>query len=215
METFYSVLKYAGIILTAYLIGSSSMSFYISKFKKINLKEKGSKNLGASNTLAIIGKKAALAVLVHDVLKSFFAILAVRILFDIPYNEVHWLLAAVGVAAVVGHIFPFYLKFKGGKGFATYIGLIFGLDRRLFMAVVALIFVVAFITDYIVSGTFSTIAIGPLYYLLIQPSFLIAGIVAIGSLVILWKHRENIRNLKNGSEMKIRSAFQNKYKQAS
>ena len=68
METFYSVLKYAGIILTAYLIGSSSMSFYISKFKKINLKEKGSKNLGASNTLAIIGKKAALAVLVHDVL---------------------------------------------------------------------------------------------------------------------------------------------------
>lgn len=215
METFYSVLKYAGIILTAYLIGSSSMSFYISKFKKINLKEKGSKNLGASNTLAIIGKKAALAVLVHDVLKSFFAVLAVRILFDIPYNEVHWLLAAVGVAAVVGHIFPFYLKFKGGKGFATYIGLIFGLDWRLFLAVVALIFVVAFITDYIVAGTFSTITIGPVYYLLIQPSLLVAGIVTIGSLVILWKHRENIKNLKNGSEMKIRSAFQNKYKQAS
>lgn len=209
------VIKYTVIILAGYLIGSSSMSFYISKFKKVNLKETGSKNLGASNTLAIIGKKAAAAVLVHDVLKSFFAILAVRILFDVPYNEVHWLLAAVGVAAVVGHIFPFYLKFKGGKGFATYIGLILGLDWRLFFAVVVIIFVVAFITDYIVSGTFSTIAIGPLYYLLIRPSFLVAGIVAIGSLVILWKHRENIRNLKNGSEMKIRSAFQNKYKQAS
>ena len=215
METFQTILKYAGILLLAYLIGSSSMSFYISKFKKINLKEKGSKNLGASNTLAIIGKKAAAAVLVHDVLKSFFAILAVRILFDVPYNEVHWLLAAVGVAAVMGHIFPFYLKFKGGKGFATYIGLILGLDWRLFFAVVVIIFVVAFITDYIVSGTFSTIAIGPLYYLLIRPSFLVAGIVAIGSLVILWKHWENIRNLKNGKEMKIRSAFQNKYKQAS
>ena len=215
METFQTILKYAGILLLAYLIGSSSMSFYISKFKKVNLKETGSKNLGASNTLAIIGKKAATAVLVHDVLKSFFAILAVRILFDVPYNEVHWLLAAVGVAAVVGHIFPFYLKFKGGKGFATYIGLILGLDWRLFFAVVVIIFVVAFITDYIVSGTFSTIAIGPLYYLLIRPSFLVAGIVAIGSLVILWKHRENIRNLKNGKEMKIRSAFQNKYKQAS
>lgn len=215
MEILYEVLKYGGIILTGYLIGSSSMSFYISKFKKINLKEKGSKNLGASNTLAIIGKKAALAVLVHDVLKSFFAILAVRILFDIPYNEVHWLLASVGVAAVVGHIFPFYLKFKGGKGFATYIGLIFGLDWRLFLAVVALIFVVAFITDYIVSGTFSTIAAGPVYYTLIQPNLWVALIVLMGSLVILWKHRENIRNLKNGKEMKIRSAFQNKYKQAS
>ena len=215
MEIFYDVLKYGGIILAGYLIGSSSMSFYISKFKKINLKEKGSKNLGASNTLAIIGKKAALAVLVHDVLKSFFAILAVRILFDIPYNEVHWLLAAVGVAAVVGHIFPFYLKFKGGKGFATYIGLIFGLDWRLFLAVVALIFVVAFITDYIVSGNFSTIVAGPVYYALIQPNLWVALIVLLGSLVILWKHRENIRNLKNGKEMKIRSAFQNKYKQAS
>lgn len=215
MEIFYDVLKYGGIILAGYLIGSSSMSFYISKFKKINLKEKGSKNLGASNTLAIIGKKAALAVLVHDVLKSFFAILAVRILFDIPYNEVQWLLAAVGVAAVVGHIFPFYLKFKGGKGFATYIGLIFGLDWRLFLAVVVLIFLVAFITDYIVAGTFSTIAAGPVYYALIQPNLWVASIVLLGSLVILWKHRENIRNLKNGKEMKIRSAFQNKYKQAS
>lgn len=215
METLQMIMKYAGILLLAYVIGSSSMSFYISKFKKINLKEKGSKNLGASNTLAIIGKKAAAAVLVHDVLKSLFAILAVRIIFDIPYNEVSWLLAAVGVAAVLGHIFPFYLKFKGGKGFATYIGLIFGLDWRLFLAVVVLIFVVAFITDYIVAGTFSTIAAGPVYYALIQPNLWVALIVLAGSLVILWKHIENIKNLKNGSEMKIRSAFQNKYKQAS
>lgn len=215
MEILQKILPYAGILLLAYVIGSSSMSFYISKFKKINLKEKGSKNLGASNTLAMIGKKAAAAVLVHDVLKSFFAILAVRIIFDIPYNEVSWLLAAVGVAAVLGHIFPFYLKFKGGKGFATYIGLIFGLDWRLFLAVVVLIFVVAFITDYIVAGTFSTIAAGPVYYALIQPNLWVALIVLAGSLVILWKHIENIKNLKNGSEMKIRSAFQNKYKQAS
>ncbi len=215
MEILQKILPYAGILLLAYVIGSSSMSFYISKFKKINLKEKGSKNLGASNTLAMIGKKAAAAVLVHDVLKSFFAILAVRIIFDIPYNEVSWLLAAVGVAAVLGHIFPFYLKFKGGKGFATYIGLIFGLDWRLFLAIVVLIFVVAFITDYIVAGTFSTIAAGPVYYALIQPNLWVALIVLAGSLVILWKHIENIKNLKNGSEMKIRSAFQNKYKQAS
>lgn len=215
MVTTDIILKYMLIVLLGYLIGSSSMSFYISKLKKINLKEKGSKNLGASNTLAIIGKKAAAAVLVHDVLKSFFAILVVRILFDIPYNKVDWLLAAVGVAAVMGHIFPFYLKFKGGKGFATYIGLIFGLDWRLFLATVAIIFLVAFLTDYIVAGTFSTITIGPLYFLVIQPSFVVAGIVAIASLVILCKHWENIKNLKNGNEMKIRSAFQNKYKQAS
>lgn len=202
-----------GFILLGYLIGCSSMSFYISKAKKINLKEQGSKNLGASNTLALVGKKAGLAVLVHDVLKSFLVIMIIRLCMKIPYNQVGWLLAVGGVFAVVGHIFPFYLKFKGGKGFASYIGVVMGLDWRLFLGIVLLIFVVAFITDYIVSGTFSTIIVAPLYFVW-QQEWLVAAILFAGSLLILYKHRENIVNLKNGKEMKIRSAFANKYKKS-
>ncbi len=202
-----------GFILLGYLIGSSSMSFYISKAKKINLKEQGSKNLGASNTLALVGKKAGLAVLVHDVLKSFFVVLIIRFCMSIPYNQVGWLLAMGGVFAVVGHIFPFYLKFKGGKGFATYLGVVMGLDWRLFLGIVLLIFVVAFITDYIVSGTFSTITVAPLYFVW-QQEWAVAAILLGCSLLILYKHRENIVNLKNGKEMKIRSAFANKYKKS-
>ena len=202
-----------GFILLGYLIGSSSMSFYISRAKKINLKEEGSKNLGASNTLALMGKKAGLAVLVHDVLKSFFVILIIRLCMQIPYNQVGWLMAAGGIFAVVGHIFPFYLKFKGGKGFATYIGVVMGLDWRLFLGIVVLIVVAAFITDYIVAGTFSTITVAPVYFLFRQ-EWLVAAVLLAGSLLILYKHRENIVSIENGKEMKVRSAFANKYKKS-
>lgn len=202
-----------GFILLGYLIGSSSMSFYISRAKKINLKEEGSKNLGASNTLALMGKKAGLAVLVHDVLKSFFVILIIRLCMKVPYNQVGWLMAAGGIFAVVGHIFPFYLKFKGGKGFATYIGVVMGLDWRLFLGIVVLIVVAAFITDYIVAGTFSTITVAPVYFLFRQ-EWLVAAVLLAGSLLILYKHRENIVSIKNGKEMKVRSAFANKYKKS-
>ena len=205
METVYTL----GFILLGYLIGSSSMSFYISKAKKVNLKEEGSKNLGASNTLALMGKKAGLAVLVHDVLKSFLVITIIRLCMHVPYNQVGWLLAIGGVFAVVGHIFPFYLKFKGGKGFASYIGVVMGLDWRLFLGIVVLIVVAAFVTDYIVAGTFSTITVAPVYFLFRQ-EWLVAAILLAGSLLILYKHRENIVSIKNGKEMKVRSAFANK-----
>lgn len=207
-----SVLKYAIIIIIGYLLGSSSMSFYISKLKRINIKEQGSKNYGASNTLALAGKRAGAAVLVHDIMKSFLAILAVRLLWNIPYNNVQWVLAVIGTFAVVGHIFPFYLKFNGGKGFAPYLGVVLGLDWRLFLVVVLLIFGVAFITDYIVAGTFSTIIVTPLYFLFVHKNLAVGVIMIACSLLLLYKHRENIRNLKKGTEMKIRSAFRDKYR---
>lgn len=206
-------MQYTIILLLAYLLGSSSMSFYISKIKKINIKEQGTKNYGASNTLALVGKRAGLAVLVHDILKAFLAILLVRFFLAISYNNVEWILAAVGLFAVIGHIFPFYLKFKGGKGFAPYLGVVLGLDWRLFLVVVLLIFIVAFISDYIVAGTFSTIIVTPLYFLILQRSLWVGAIMVLCSLILLYKHRENIIKIRNGQEMKIRSAFKNKYKQ--
>ncbi len=208
MGTLYTL----GFIIAGYLVGSSSMSFYISKAKKINLKEQGSKNYGASNTLALMGKRAGFAVLAHDVLKSFFIILAIRLCMRIPYDGIGWLMAAAGVAAVVGHIFPFYLKFHGGKGFATYIGVIMGLDWKLFLGIVLLIVLAAFITDYIVAGTFSTITAAPLYFGFVRQNLAVALILLACSLLILYKHRENIVNIRKGKEMRVRSAFANKYK---
>ena len=123
------------------------------------------------------------------------------------------MLAVGGIFAVVGHIFPFYLNFKGGKGFATYIGVVMGLDWRLFLGIVVMIVVAAFITDYIVAGTFSTITVAPIYFL-IRQEWIVAAILLGGSLLILYKHRENIVSIKTGKEMKVRSAFANKYKKS-
>lgn len=200
-----------GFALLGYLLGCSSMSFYISKMKKINMKEQGSKNYGASNTLVLAGKKAGFAVLVHDILKAFLAVFIIRLCMNIPYNQIEWLLAIGGIFAVVGHVFPFYLKFNGGKGFASYLGAVLGLDWRLFLVIVLLIFIVAFVTDYIVAGTFTAITVAPLYFFFWQQNMGVSIILLCASLLLLYKHKENIVNIKSGKEMKIRSAFANKY----
>ena len=97
-----------------YLLGCSSMSFYLSKIHGVDIRSHGSKNLGASNTMILMGWKAGILVAVHDILKAALAVIFAQMLFP----EVPFIGAVAGVASVYGHIFPFYLKFKGGKGFA-------------------------------------------------------------------------------------------------
>lgn len=196
--------------IVAYLIGTFSMSYVISKISGINLKEHGSRNLGASNTLAIIGKRAGILVLICDVLKGLLAIYLVKYIGG--DNIMH--LAALGV--VLGHIFPFYLDFKGGKGFATYLGVILALDYKFFIILGIVALSLAGITNYIVAATFTFIIVSPVYFICIG-EYLTAFELLVTSLVILIKHKDNIVNLitRNGKEMKIFSAFGNKYKKAS
>ena len=118
-----------------------------------------------------------------------------------------------GVSAILGHIFPMYLKFKGGKGFASYIGLLFVISFRsptvLIILMIALI--MAVISNYIVAATFTVITLTPIYVMCTEN--IVAGLVLlIVSLIIFMKHFENIEHIKDGTEMKIREAFKNKYK---
>lgn len=112
----------------AYLIGSLSPAALIAKFKHINLREEGTGNLGATNTTLVIGKSFGFLVMVIDVFKGFFAVkLAKRI---VP--EVGWLALLAGFFAVIGHCFPFYLKFKGGKGLAAFGGAVLAFSPLFF-----------------------------------------------------------------------------------
>ena len=177
------------------------MSFYISKLKKINLKENGSKNYGASNTLMLIGKKEALLVLIHDVLKSFISTIIINQIFpNIPYIGL-----MAGVSAILGHIFPFYLKFDGGKGFASYIGLLFAINFKFAIINIFIIIIISFLSNYIVMGTFYTILITPLLLFLITKDLLFMIIMYIPSIIILIKHKENILKLINKTEPKLRN----------
>lgn len=201
-------MAYLKVILLAYLIGSSSMSFYLSKLNHVDLTKKGSKNLGASNTMILMGWKAGILVALHDILKAVLAIyLASQIAGDLPYIR-----AIAGVACVYGHIFPFYLKFKGGKGFASFIGMTLALNWKFALALIVIIIIVTLITDYIVSGTLTSITITPIFFGIYNHNIYLALIILLASLVILYKHRENIPRIINGTEIGLRKAHRGDYR---
>lgn len=195
-------MRYLTVILIGYLIGSSSMSYYLGKLKNINISKNGSGNLGASNMVLIMGWKAGILVALHDILKAYIAIVIVRYLFtDLPY-----VVELAGVACVIGHIFPFYLKFKGGKGLASYIGMTIALDWKFAIALIVLCAILTLITDYVVSATFVTIIAVPVYIGLFYNNLIAFCILSVATLVMFYKHSGNITRLRNGTEIGLRSA---------
>ena len=190
-------------VILGYLLGCSSMAYYLAKWKKADLRGGGSGNLGASNATVLLGWRAGVLVAVHDIGKAVVAVLLAKWLFPaLAYAG-----AAAGVACVLGHIFPFYLKFKGGKGLASYFGMTLALDWKLALLVGAAIVIVTLVTDYIVCGTVATVVTVPMYVGLISHSWLTAAILGVATLVILCKHRDNYRRIFNGTEFGLRSAI--------
>lgn len=201
-------MQYALGILLGYLLGCSNMAFYIAKLKKADLRGGGSGNLGASNVTLLLGWRAGVLVALHDIGKSVLAVLLARWLFP----NVDHIGAAAGVASVLGHIFPFYLKFKGGKGFASYLGMTLALSWKLALILAIAIVVVTFVTDYIVCGTLTTIITTPIYLGITRQSWILAGILCIATVVILYKHRENFPRMLNGTEPGLRAAITGKHR---
>lgn len=200
-------MKYIWIVLMAYVLGSSSMAFYLSLLTKKDVRKNGTGNLGASNTMMLLGWKAAVAVAVHDIGKGILAVLLAQWIFQ----DVACAGAVAGAACVLGHIFPFYLKFKGGKGLASYIGILAALDIRVGVAVSVLLILVTVITDYIALGTMSTVLAGPLALLFLQ-GWQVAAILAVASVVMVFKHMDNFRRLCKGTEPGLRNASKGKYR---
>ena len=201
-------MKYIIVFLSAYLIGSSNLAYYITRFKGLNIRDKGTGNLGASNATILLGWGAGVAVALHDIGKAALAVILARMFFP---HTAH-IGAVAGVASVLGHIFPFYLKFKGGKGFASYVGMVLALNWKFGLILICLIAVVALLSDYIVAGTFTTIGLSPVVLGVLARSWILPAILLVASAVILYKHRENIANLRNGTEFRIRSAIKGEHR---
>lgn len=192
---------YILVILGAYLMGCSSMALYLSKLKKVDFRAGGSGNLGASNATILLGWGAGILVAVHDIAKSALAVILARWLFpELPYVG-----AVAGVASVLGHIFPFYMKFKGGKGFASYVGMTLALNWKFALVIMALVVLVTVVTDYIVAGTTLTIVSAPIYLGIAGHSLMLALILCIATAVILYKHRMNYVRIWKGTEIGLRS----------
>lgn len=195
-------------ILGAYLLGSSNMALYISKIKKVDARAGGSGNLGASNATALMGWSAGITVALHDIGKSALAVLLARFFFP----ELPNIGAVAGIASVLGHIFPFYLKFNGGKGFASFWGMTLALNWKLALIIAVLVVLVTLITDYIVVGTTLTILTVPVYMGIAEHSILLALILCIGTVVIMYKHRMNYVRIYRGTEIGLRSVAQGKHR---
>ncbi len=189
--------------LLGYALGCSNLAYYISRAARKDIRKSGTGNLGASNATVLFGWKAGVAVAVHDAGKALLAVLLAKLMFsDLEYAG-----AAAGVAAVLGHIFPFYLKFRGGKGTASFVGLTMAVNWRLALVVLAILVLATILTDYIVIGTFSAIVTVPVYIGFFAHNLILMAIICIASFAIFWKHRENIGRLIRKEEIGLRSTI--------
>ena len=189
--------------LLGYVLGCSNLAYYISRARKYDIRQSGTGNLGASNATVLFGWKAGVAVAVHDAGKALLAVLLAKLLFpDLEHAG-----AAAGVAAVLGHNFPFYLNFKGGKGTASFVGLTLALNWKLALAILVILVLATVITDYIVIGTFSIIVTVPAYMGLFAHNLVLMAIICIASLAIFFKHWENIGRLIRKEEIGLRSTI--------
>ena len=186
-----------------YLLGCSNLAYYLSRAFKRDIRKDGSGNLGASNATILFGWKAGASVAVHDIGKAVLAVILAKGLFP----NLEYAGAAAGVAAVLGHSFPFYLKFKGGKGTASFLGLTLALNWRLALAVILILVLATIITDYIVIGTFSAIVTVPVYMGFFTRNLILMAIVCVASFAIFWKHRENIGRMIRREEIGLRSTM--------
>lgn len=188
-------------VILGYLLGCSSMAYYFSKWKKKDIRSAGSGNLGASNATVLFGWGAGVTVAVHDIGKALLAVLAAKWLFP----DAEFAGAAAGVASVLGHIFPFYLKFRGGKGLACFFGMSLALSWKLALVVGACIVLATVITDFISVGALSSIVAAPVYLGLAEHNWMLAGIVCIATAVMFVKHWENILRIARHEEIGLRS----------
>lgn len=201
-----------GIIVFGYLVGCLHGSTVAQWFSGVNLKESGVKNAGASNATIVLGKRFGALVAIIDIGKGIFAILAVRFIAErvgFSVESLTALLFLVGVAVVFGHNFPFHMKFNGGKGTATIIGVLFAIDWRFGLAGLVLFLIVALLTDILVYGVLM------LYGTFIAAAIWMVGVwpivIAIALFVMaIWKHGENIQRIRNGTEPRIRAVFKKK-----
>ena len=189
------------VVITAYLLGSISSAIIVCRLMGLpNPREQGSGNPGASNVLRIGGKKAASITLVGDTLKGLIPVSLAR-LIELEDPTV----GAVALAAVVGHLYPIFFNFKGGKGVATTLGVVLGINWLLGLVWAGSWLLVAAIFRISSLSALTATSLMPFYtYWLVGSPWLVAMTIIIAVLII-WRHRSNIRNLLDGTESQIRS----------
>ena len=201
------------LLIIGYFIGNIETGYIFGKLNKMDIRNYGSGNAGATNTLRVLGPKAGLIVFLGDFCKSLLPCLVVRYIFRDNVSLSYVYMLYIGLGVVLGHNFPFYLGFKGGKGVASTAGIIMALDYRIAFVCLAIFILIVAITRYVslASIVVMIIFIG-MSHLLVKTSYGFTDgtspmefrllVVVIGFLSI-FMHRANIKRLLSGTENKI------------
>lgn len=189
-------------LLLAYLLGSIPSALWIGKwFYGTDIRTKGSGNLGATNTFRVLGKKAGFIVTIMDILKGTAATLLPLIIA----TDIHPLI--LGVLAVVGHMFPVFAKFKGGKAVATSGGLLLGYQWPLFFLAVAVLLITLKLTKMVSLSSIILAVVAVIYtliYALNTGDYPFLAVIVILATFIIYRHRANIGRIRAGTEPKIK-----------
>lgn len=201
-------------VIGSYLFGGIPIGLLVGRARGIDdIRQYGSGNIGASNVLRVIGVKAGLFVWLMDALKGFVPVLVTRHVFApaagpvaqgaTPTVSAEWWIGAVAVAAIVGHCFSVYLRFTGGRGVSTSLGVLIGLDWRVGLICFACWIAVVAVTRYISLGSMVACALSVALLRLFSAPFPFMWAAGATALLVILRHHPNIRRLLSGTERRI------------
>ncbi|MCQ2456689.1 MAG: glycerol-3-phosphate acyltransferase [Clostridia bacterium] len=186
-------------ITISYLIGCINPAYFIARIKGFDIRESGSGNAGGSNALITMGRLIGVFCMIFDIFKAYFAVmLAGKLCGSFTYAYV-----VSTVSCIFGHIFPFYLRFRGGKGLACLGGCVFAYSPIVFVIMLSAEAVIALVTDYICFVPLTASVAYPVVYGCLSHDVPGAILLTSVTLVMFAKHRENIGRIKNGTEIKL------------
>lgn len=200
-------------LVMGYVFGLFQTGYIYGKAKGIDIRQYGSGNSGSTNALRVLGVRAGLIVFLGDFLKTVIPCFLVRLLFSSKPDYVYVLILYAGFGVILGHNFPCYLKFKGGKGIAATAGIMFSLDIRLTLLCLAAFVLVVAVTRYVSLGSLIVSTIFLVWNVVMgrmgayglspasRPEFYV--ISAVIAAMAFWRHRANIKRLAQGKENKI------------
>ncbi len=182
-----------------YLCGCINPAYIAAKIKGFDIRETGSGNAGASNAVITMGKKVGAVSAIFDILKAIIAVRIVCALF--PKYRLAWSLAAT--SCILGHIFPFQMNFRGGKGLACLGGIVLAYDWEIFLGLFAIALLVAKLCDYVCFITMGGAVVFPLIYGYLEQNAAGALVLLSAAVIIIYKHIENLHRIRAGTEAHI------------
>jgi len=196
------------IVVAAYFLGSIPTGYLVARAKGVDIRTVGSGNIGATNAMRVLGKPAGIAVLLLDALKGFAAVAwlcpGLLKLFSEPAVGIEMIRILAGIAAVLGHNFTCWLKFKGGKGIATTGGVYLALAPLAVAVALAAFLLAVLLTRYVSVGSIAAaIALAATVWCLPEHPLLLGGVTTALCLMAIYKHKSNIKRLVAGTESRI------------